>query len=36
MRIIPNFIPLVMLALLTAGCSTAPPVAMKAEELPKA
>jgi NodT family efflux transporter outer membrane factor (OMF) lipoprotein len=25
-----------MLALLTAGCSTAPPVAMKAEELPKA
>ena len=36
MRIILNSVPLVMLALLTAGCSTAPPVAMKVEELPKA
>ncbi|MGC9953138.1 MAG: efflux transporter outer membrane subunit [Rhizomicrobium sp.] len=36
MKIILNSIPLAMLALVTAGCSTSPPVAMKTDELPKA
>jgi NodT family efflux transporter outer membrane factor (OMF) lipoprotein len=36
MRIILISVPLAMLALVTTGCSTPPPVAMKTDELPKA